>query len=85
MELSERRNDDIRNGFSFIFPTPVKPPSILEFRDGGETVPIFTEGNLSAIKGAAKSRKTFFLTLLTGIIGNEVTENYYFKSSLVIG
>ena len=50
-----------------------KPVSFLELlhtnQDGTKiNVPVFSAGNLSAIQGKAKSRKTFFLVLASSMI-----------------
>jgi hypothetical protein len=45
---------------------------IFSIIDGGEKIPVFTKGNISTITGKAKSRKTFFLTMVCAaiIVGN---------------
>ena len=41
-----------------------KPPAIMSIRQDGKTIPIFTNGNFSLLKGQAKSRKTFGLSMI---------------------
>jgi len=56
-----------------------KPPIILSFRDSDLNYPdkrVFTLGNFSAITGKWKSKKTFFLSLITGaLIGQRNIQN----------
>ena len=42
-----------------------KPPTILSIKDDGYVKRLLTLGNFSCITGKAKSRKTFFLSLIT--------------------
>jgi len=52
-------------------------------------VPVMTEGNISTIQGKAKSRKTFFLILLSKLLSNIKltiidTEQYQYHSALML-
>lgn len=41
-----------------------RPPAIMSIRQEGKNIPIFTNGNFSLLKGQAKSRKTFGLSMI---------------------
>lgn len=46
-------------------------PVILEIKDGGNYFPIFTLGNFSAIIGQAKSKKSFFASMILGTMSRQ--------------
>lgn len=73
-----------------------KPTTLFELPfeslKGTELVPVMTSGNLSAIQGKAKSRKTFFLVLASSLIISQKnikivifdTEQYNYHSSQML-
>jgi len=54
-----------------------QPPSIISIRTENSVAPIMTLGNISVIKGAAKSKKSFLLSIIasTAVSGNEIHHN----------
>src|SRR3990172_12196087 len=55
------------------YDSPVsKPPVILSISENGKNIPIFTTGNFSLFKGAAKSRKTFGLSMIATALAYNV-------------
>lgn len=74
-DINKKPNNEIKELFerSYIDTSKFvkKPPVILSFRDNDFQNPdkrVFTLGNFSAITGKWKSKKTFFLSMLTGAL-----------------
>jgi hypothetical protein len=77
----EEKKDDLRKVLSDCFNDPdieiKQPPSVISIRNKNSVSPIMTLGNISVIKGAAKSKKSFFLSILasSAVINAEIFFN----------
>jgi hypothetical protein len=54
------------------------PPIAMQIKSGGEPITLFTKGNFSIITGAAKSRKTFLISMLMAAAIKGSFQNYFF-------
>jgi len=52
------------------------PPTAILMNQNGDEIPICTLGNFSMIKGKAKSRKSFFLSILFASFFNDIFETF---------
>jgi hypothetical protein len=64
---SDKMDDLLQKSFISLSDNYPKPPSYLSIRDefAGDIIPIFTPGNISAITGKAKAKKSFVQTMFT--------------------
>lgn len=74
-EMVEPTKDDEAKMWSLVESSQIhfnnrirKPPAIMSIRQGGKNIDIFTNGNFSLLKGQAKSRKTFGLSMIASAL-----------------